>query len=105
MRRSIHSSYYAAYSAITHILTKHGVQFAHGWKNPDHNHVPRLILGNTTLPRSVRFEINKAIRRLRMWRENADYRPAVLIERRQVQDCIRDAMAVMDHLEIDNEQN
>ena len=33
-RRSISSSYYAAYSAATAEIVRRGINFAHGWQNP-----------------------------------------------------------------------
>ncbi len=95
LRRSISSAYYAAYCAVTSHLVAHGVDFAHGWNNPAHEQLPNLVLNNTTLPRNTRYQINKAIRRLRMAREDADYRPAVIIDRRRALDCLHDAGDVL----------
>ena len=102
-RRSISSSYYAAYSAVTALLVKKGVAFAHGWRNPGHEQVPDLILNSSGLPRGKRYLLNKAIRRLRLERENADYRPQIVLKRNNALTCIHDARLVLDILEIDNE--
>lgn len=56
-RRSISSSYYAAYSAVTSELAARRVTFAHGWNNPAHEQLPDLILNNLTLPRTTRYEL------------------------------------------------
>ncbi len=102
-RRSISSSYYAAYSAVTAALVKKGVTFAHGWNNPAHDQLPTLVLHRLALPRNTRFELNKAIRRLRLERENADYRPQAKLDRNTALDCLHDARLVLNILEIDNE--
>ncbi len=104
-RRSISSSYYAAYSAVTSVLVKKGVNFAHGWHNPAHDQIVNLILNNISLPREKRYLLNKAIRRLRLERENADYRPTVPLDRRTALDCIHDARLVFDILEIKDNGN
>jgi hypothetical protein len=75
------------------------VTFPHGWHNPAHDQLPDLVLHNTTLPRNARYEINKALRRLRRAREDADYRPAAPLERRDALRLIRDASFVVQTLE------
>ena len=62
--------------------------------------LPNLVLNNTSLPRTSRYQINKAIRRLRMAREDADYRPSSFIDRKRTLDCIHDALDVLQLLEI-----
>ena len=99
-RRSVSSSYYAAYSAITAVLVKRGVTFAHGWNNPAHDQLPDLVVNNAGLRGEKRYLLNKAIRRLRIERENADYRPAVFVDRRTALDSIHDVRLVFDILEI-----
>lgn len=95
LRRSISSAYYCAYSAITGELIARRVQFAHGWQNPTHEQVPTLILNGMVLPRSSRYQLNRAIRRLRMAREDADYRPHILIDRQRTLACVHDAIDVL----------
>jgi uncharacterized protein (UPF0332 family) len=95
LRSSISRSYYAAYCAVTSELVARGVAFAHGWDNPAHDQLPDLILHNTALPRNARYELNKAIRRLRRAREDADYRPGVSLVRSDAINCLRDALFVM----------
>ena len=100
LRRCVSSAYYSAYSAAAGDLVNQGVTFAHGWHNPAHDQVPDLVLNNTTLPRNTRFQINKALRRLRMERENADYRPRIEINRRTAVNCVRDAVLISQLLEM-----
>lgn len=99
-RRSVSSAYYAAYSAVAGELTRQGVMFAHGWHNPAHDQLPDLVLNNMTRPRPTRFQINKALRRLRIERENADYRPRIQISQRTALNCARDAASVCKLLEV-----
>jgi uncharacterized protein (UPF0332 family) len=91
LRSSISRSYYAAYCAVTGDLDARGLSFAHGWQNPAHDQLPELVLHNTTWPRARRYQVNKALRRLRSAREDADYRPGAAIERRAAVDLVRDA--------------
>jgi uncharacterized protein (UPF0332 family) len=81
LRSSVSRSYYAAYCAVTGEFVKRGVHFPHGWNNPAHDQLPELVLHNSTLPRNTRYQINKALRRLRKAREDADYRPGAAVER------------------------
>ena len=80
LRSSISRSYYVAYCAVTGELVKRGVDFPSGWNNPAHDQLPELVLNNTRLPRNSRYQINKALRRLRKARENADDRPSASLE-------------------------
>jgi uncharacterized protein (UPF0332 family) len=102
-RRSISSAYYAAYSAVTAGLLAKGVTFAHGWNNPAHDQVPELVLHNLGLPHNTRFQLNKAIRRLRIERENADYRPQVKLERNDALNCVHDALLILNIMEVEND--
>ena len=102
LRSSVSRSYYSAYCAITDTLVDKGINFAHGWNNPSHEQLPDLVLNNLALPRSTKFEINKSIRRLRMTREDADYRPGLTIDRKRTLDSLHDAIDVLTLLEINN---
>ena len=104
LRRSVNSSYYAAYCAVTSELTTRGVTFAHGWSNPSHEQLPDLVLNNTTLPRNTRYQINRILRRLRTARENADYRPTASIDQVLALACVRDAGTVLFVLGVEDDQ-
>lgn len=104
LRSSVNRSYYAAYCALASELVGRGIRFAHGWHNPGHDQLPDLMLNNTSLPRDSRYRLNKAIRILRMAREDADYRPNVSVDRALALDCLRIALRVTDILEIKDEQ-
>lgn len=103
LRRSISSAYYAAYSAVTSELVARGLTFAHGWNNPSHEQLPDLILHNSTLPQSTRRALARIIRRLRTAREAADYRPAFHVDRVLALASVRDAIAVLFALGIEED--
>jgi hypothetical protein len=88
---------------VTDDLTARGLTFAHGWNNPAHEQVPDLILHNTTLPMNTRRRLRKLLRVLREAREDADYRPGITIDRTLALNCLRDAIAVLHHLEIEHD--
>jgi uncharacterized protein (UPF0332 family) len=94
-RRSINASYYGAYSAVTGKLVAAKVTFARGWNNPAHEQLPDLILNHIRASKSTRREMRRAIRRLRMAREDADYRPGVSVDRQRALDCLHDAADVV----------
>ena len=98
-RRSISSSYYAAYAAVTAELVAKGVSFAHGWNNPAHEQLPELVMNNLNLPRKSKHELRKALLILRPSRENADYRPQVSIDRRLALESVVLAQSVIRILE------
>jgi uncharacterized protein (UPF0332 family) len=95
VRSCVSRSYYAGYCAATGALATRGLAFARGWGNPGHDRVPDLILHNTDLPQTARFQLNKALRRLRKLREDADYRPTASLDRADALGCLRDAAFVM----------
>ena len=100
LRSSISRSYYAAYCAVTSMLMARHMRFPYSWHNPAHNQLPDLILHNTTLPFRVRYEINKALRRLRKLREDADYRPGASLERVDAIHALRDATFILRIVEV-----
>ena len=98
-RRSISSSYYSAYCAITYEFVAKGVNFAHGWRNPAHDQMPELIFNSLGLPRTAKHELRKLVFLLRQSRENADYRPQVSIEKRLALEAVVMAHRVIKILE------
>jgi uncharacterized protein (UPF0332 family) len=95
-RSSVSRSYYAAYCAITEDLDRRNVSFAHGWNNPGHEQLLLLIRHNLILPENSRRQLRRALHRLRIAREDADYRPTTLVDRHMALTCIRDAALVLD---------
>jgi uncharacterized protein (UPF0332 family) len=100
LRSSVSRSYYAAYSAITGELTRIGVRFPRGWHNPSHEQVIALIRNGLKLSQAARWQINRAIRRLRHARQDADYRPDVSVGLDLARSCVRDAALILRTLEI-----
>jgi uncharacterized protein (UPF0332 family) len=95
LRSSISRAYYAAYCAVTSDLTARGVSFAYGWNNPSHDQLPELVLHNTTWPRTTRYQVSRALRRLRRAREDAEYRPEAVIERSAAVEHLHTASLVL----------
>lgn len=104
LRSSVNRSYYAAYSAVTSHLVARGVRFAHGWNNPAHEQLPDFIQNNLSLSQDARRRLRKILRILRKAREDADYRPGLSIDRTLVLHCIRDAIAVLTELGIQEDE-
>ena len=76
-RSSMSRSYYAAYSAVTSALIRQGITLGYGGNNPGHAGLPVLVVNNlTSLPLTVRYDLNKALRRLYAGRIEADYNSA-----------------------------
>jgi uncharacterized protein (UPF0332 family) len=98
-RSSVSRSYYAAYCAVSDQLTRRGVNFAHGWKNPSHDQLPTLIQNTLALPLHTRRQLTRALRRLRAAREDADYRPGIAVDRILALACVQDAILVTQALE------
>ena len=99
LRRSISSSYYGVYSAVTFQLVDKKVVFAHGWKNPGHDQLPNLILANLNLSRNAKHTIRKYVVMLRQAREDADYRPHKLIDKQRATESVVFANRVIKLLE------
>jgi uncharacterized protein (UPF0332 family) len=98
-RSSVSRSYYSAYCALADQLTRRGVLFARGWRNPSHDQLPNLIQHSLPLPANARRQLARAIRRLRTVREDADYRPRTTVDRSLALACVQDAIFVMQALE------
>ena len=78
-RDSISRSYYAAYCAAASRVRDQEASFAHGFRNPSHEQLPRLILSAGKLPITKRRRLNSLLRVLRRAREDAEYRPYITI--------------------------
>ena len=94
-RSAVSRAYYAAYCALTGEIVGVVSSFAGGWQNPPHADVPLYIQNN--LPGLAVWErkrLTRLVRTLRLFRENADYRPYQPIDERIVRDCIRDSTAI-----------
>jgi uncharacterized protein (UPF0332 family) len=103
LRSSVSRSYYAAYAVVSGELVRRGLTFAHGWNNPSHEQVAALIRNGLALPLNLRYQLNRAIRRLRIVREDADYRPGTTVDRRTALAAIHDANLIRQTLETSND--
>lgn len=75
-RPSVSRAYYAAYSAATHALHRQGVRRFGAHSNPDHADLPALVQHTMRrLSPASRRSMSACLRRLRAFREDADYRP------------------------------
>ena len=100
-RSSISRSYYAAYSAVTSALVRQGITLGYGGNNPGHAGLPALVVNNLTLPPpTVRYDLNKALRRLYAARIEADYDPAVRIDELAALAMLRDLSFVYALLDV-----
>ena len=90
-RSSVSRAYYAAYSALTAALIRQGITLGYGGNNPGHAGLPVLVVNNlTALPLTVRYDLNKALRRLYAGRIEADYNSAAKTNEATALAMIRD---------------
>ena len=94
-RSSVSRASYAAYAGITARLVRRGTVFARGWNNPQHELLPRFINNSGAFDHSERKLLNRAIRRLRLRREDADYRPRNLVDEAIAREAVRDAASAL----------
>jgi uncharacterized protein (UPF0332 family) len=97
-RSSVSRAYYAAYYAATHEIVQKLTTFSYGRKNPTHEKVPTYIQSNLTLSQPKKDALTRLINTLRLFREDADYRPHMSIDDQTARDCIRDAAAFQQEL-------
>ena len=97
-RSSISRAYYAAYCGVTHEIVKMPTTFSFGRNNPTHEKVSMYIQRNLNISQAKKDSISTLINTLRLFREDADYRPYVPINETTARDCIRDATAIQQEL-------
>ena len=93
-RSSVSRAYYAAYCGVTNEVIKKIKTFPRGWKNPPHELLPIYVKNNLTITRAQKEEIAIDLRLLRLFREDADYRPETIIDEATARDCIRVAAEI-----------
>lgn len=99
LRRSVSSSY----CAVTSELAARGLSFPYGWNNPSHEQLPDFIANNMALPLGLCRQLRTILRRLRVSRESADYRPGATVDRALALTCLRDANAVLYRLGVSSD--
>ena len=93
-RSCISRAYYAAYCAATEEIVKKTTTFPNAWNNPPHVKVPIYVQNNLTISQAKKEAIAKRITILRLFRENADYRPQTTVNEQVARSCIRAAAAI-----------
>ena len=96
-RSSASRAYYAAYCAVAGKADAQNISYPHGRNNPSHEQINDLVLNNLGLPKNTRFALNKALRRLRKGRKDADYRPHAPLVRGDAVKLFRDAVFVLEN--------
>ena len=101
-RSCVSRAYYTAYQAATSICILHGdaANFARGWHNPAHEHLPELIDNNGDLALPVRRRVVKHLDNLRALRETADYRMGYTIDAASALTAVKVADNLFNLLEI-----
>ena len=95
-RSSVSRAYYAAYAAVTSELVRQGITFGQGSNNPGHAGLPIYILNNLNmLPITVRFEVNKSVRRMYRARIEADYVAAADMDKAAALRVLRDLSRIL----------
>src|SRR5437016_3873728 len=74
-RGCVSRAYYAAYCAATAEIVKKVTTFPYGWRNPTHEKVPVYVQNNLTISQTKKDTVSTLIKTLRLFREDADYRP------------------------------
>ncbi len=98
-RSCVSRAYYAAYAAITSALVQQGITLAYQGNNPSHLSLPALVVNNLTfLPLTIRFDLNKALRRLYAARIGADYDPAADVGEAAALAMLRDLTRILTQL-------
>ncbi len=97
-RSCVSRAYYAAYCAATHEIIQKLTTFSHGYKNPSHEKVPTYVQNNLTISQAKKDAVSTLVNTLRLFREDADYRPQVLVDEQIARDCVRDATAIQQEL-------
>jgi len=83
-------AYYAAYALVTARLPR-ATRFPRGWNNPSHATLARQVESIAGLHEYDRRLLRAALRRLRLRRQDSDYRPGVTVDRGMAWQSLRDA--------------
>lgn len=97
-RSCISRAYYAAYCAATHEIVQKLTTFSYGRNNPSHELLSGYIQNNLTISKTKKDIVSTLSILLRFYREDADYRPLIEIDRAIAQECIRAAIEVQQEL-------
>ena len=87
-------AYYAAYALVTARLPA-SMTFGRGWRNPEHAKLPAHVGQIAGLSEADRRIVKRALRRLRLRREDADYRPGITVDGLAARDSLDDLARVL----------
>ena len=93
-RAACNRAYYSAYAAITARVPR-GTSFGQGWQNPAHAALPGHVDQIAGLSGAKKSMIRAALSQLRQRREDADYRPAVEVNRASARESWRDLATIV----------
>lgn len=93
-RSCVSRAYYAAYCAATGEIVKKLTTFPNAWNNPPHVKVPMYVQNNLTMVQAKKQRTISRINILRLYRENADYRPQTAVSEQVARNCLRAAAAI-----------
>jgi len=100
-RGCVNRAYYSVYCAAASRVVGKGVRFRHGWRNPAHEQLPGLISGHcSSISKANRKQLVQTLRRLRLVRTDADYRPQTTIDQPLARDALRDACSFLNIMEL-----
>lgn len=95
-RGCVNRSYYCVYCATASRLVSKSVEFRHGWKNSAHEQLPGLIRGRFgDMSKVNRLKLVNVLRRLRLARIDADYRPRITVNENLAKNALRDASSFL----------
>ncbi len=97
-RSCVSRAYYAAYCAATHEIIQKLTTFSYGRNNPSHELTPIYVQNNLTIPQARKDAVDTYLRLLRIYREDADYRPQTIIDEITARECVRAAAEVQQQL-------
>ena len=97
-RSCVSRAYYTAYCAVTHEIVQKLTTFSYGRNNPSHELLPSYIQNNLTISRIKKDIVSTLTSLLRLYREDADYRPYIAIDKQIAQECVRAAAEVQQEL-------
>lgn len=102
-RSSVSRSYFAGFSAVTHNLVMRGANFAPGREAPSHTSLREMVEANLGgLSRSRRHRLRSMLNESYAWRIDADYRPAVTVDRMLARNAMINASQVLGMLGIEH---
>lgn len=97
-RGAVNRAYYAAYCSVVGCLATEFVvpDRPVGRRNPSHERLPALLIGHLLATERMNArELEEALVRLRLSREDADYAPSANVDGAVALDAVRDAEVVI----------